>query len=79
MYSMLREEEGSAYVVAIYRSREYMTDIFNLATNNGELSRARRQIASEGERHVHIAIVGTGFSGLGAAIRLKQQGLEQRT
>src|SRR6267154_178357 len=27
-------------------------------------------------RHVHIAIIGTGFSGLGMAIRLKQQGQE---
>ena len=27
-------------------------------------------------RHVHIAILGTGFSGLGMAIRLKQQGQE---
>src|SRR5436305_2389174 len=35
--------------------------------------------ASEDEvrvRHVHVAILGTGFSGLGMAIRLKQQGQE---
>ena len=27
-------------------------------------------------RHVHVVILGTGFSGLGMAIRLKQQGYE---
>src|SRR5258708_17807681 len=27
-------------------------------------------------RHVHVAILGTGFSGLGMAIRLKQRGQE---
>ena len=53
-----------------------MTDIFHSTTDNGELSQARKQATPEGERHVHIAIVGTGFSGLGAAIRLKQQGYE---
>src|SRR5215467_13723387 len=26
--------------------------------------------------HAHVVIVGAGFSGLGAAIRLKQQGIE---
>jgi cation diffusion facilitator CzcD-associated flavoprotein CzcO len=30
--------------------------------------------ASNGDTHVHIAILGTGFAGLGMAIRLKQQG-----
>ncbi len=29
---------------------------------------------SEGTRHVKVAIVGSGFSGLGAAIRLDQSG-----
>ncbi len=29
-----------------------------------------------GRRHVHVVILGTGFSGLGMAIRLKQQGYE---
>ncbi|MEA2429669.1 MAG: hypothetical protein QOI19_142, partial [Thermoleophilaceae bacterium] len=29
-----------------------------------------------GARHFRVAIVGTGFSGLGMAIRLKQEGIE---
>ena len=29
-----------------------------------------------GRRHIHVVILGTGFSGLGMAIRLKQQGYE---
>jgi hypothetical protein len=29
-----------------------------------------------GRRHIDVAILGTGFSGLGMAIRLKQQGYE---
>jgi cation diffusion facilitator CzcD-associated flavoprotein CzcO len=37
------------------------------ATNTEEKS-------SNGDTHVHIAILGTGFAGLGMAIRLKQQG-----
>src|SRR5437016_14074557 len=28
------------------------------------------------DRHVHVAIVGSGFAGLGMAIRLKQRGIE---
>lgn len=32
--------------------------------------------ASDGEMHTRVAILGTGFSGLGMAIRLKQQGCD---
>ena len=35
-----------------------------------------RTADESGSRHFHIAIVGTGFAGLGMAIRLKQQGVE---
>ncbi|MBJ7347010.1 MAG: NAD(P)/FAD-dependent oxidoreductase [Thermoleophilaceae bacterium] len=31
--------------------------------------------ANAGDHHVHVAIIGTGFSGLGLAIRMKQAGL----
>ncbi|HEY5006126.1 MAG TPA: NAD(P)/FAD-dependent oxidoreductase [Ktedonobacteraceae bacterium] len=62
--------------------------MFQLFAGNGgskTLSRARRQFTafpdepSQDEnptQHVHIAILGTGFSGLGMAIRLKQSGRE---
>ncbi len=33
-------------------------------------------VADAPERHVHVAIVGSGFAGLGMAIRLKQQGID---
>jgi cation diffusion facilitator CzcD-associated flavoprotein CzcO len=33
-------------------------------------------VRDEGSRHVHIAIAGSGFGGLGTAIRLKQEGIE---
>ena len=62
--------------------------MFQLFAGNGgskTLSRTRQQFTtfpdepSQDEtltRHVHIAILGTGFSGLGIAIRLKQSGRE---
>lgn len=55
-----------------------MSHVF--ANSNNAHSDDHQQITNESShgdtpiRHVHIAILGTGFSGLGMAIRLKQQG-----
>jgi cation diffusion facilitator CzcD-associated flavoprotein CzcO len=37
---------------------------------------AHAHVQAHAEVHVHVAIVGSGFSGLGAAIRLKQEGFQ---
>src|SRR6266540_818633 len=41
-----------------------------------EQAPASATLADAGSRDFRIAIVGTGFSGLGMAIRLKQEGIE---
>ncbi|HZR44203.1 MAG TPA: NAD(P)/FAD-dependent oxidoreductase [Ktedonobacteraceae bacterium] len=43
---------------------------------NRTQSAMRSNTPSHRQKHVHIAIVGTGFSGLGIAIRLKQHGYQ---
>ncbi len=48
------------------RSNDHQTKAFPGGSSNGEAP----------VHHVHVAILGTGFSGLGMAIRLKQQGQE---
>lgn len=48
------------------RSNDHQPRTFSGESSNGEAP----------IRHVHVAILGTGFSGLGMAIRLKQQGQE---
>lgn len=46
------------------------------ANNSPITSDSRADAASNGaNRHVHVAIIGSGFSGLGLAIRMKQAGL----
>ncbi len=47
----------------------YVTDDYQHTTSSHEETYEKTPI-----RHVHIAILGTGFSGLGMAIRLKQSG-----
>src|SRR5436190_232556 len=46
--------------------------------NRGAAVETPRQTtpADASERHVHVAIVGCGFAGLGMAIRLKQEGVD---
>jgi len=37
---------------------------------------SRRRLVSTDSTHLHVAIVGSGFGGLGAAIRLRQEGID---
>src|ERR1700716_4252587 len=50
------------------------TETLERDTGTAAPSHTTRQDAPE--RHVHVAIVGSGFAGLGMAIRLKQQGMD---
>src|SRR3982074_1105054 len=50
------------------------TETLERDTGTAAPSHTTRQDAPA--RHVHVAIVGSGFAGLGMAIRLKQQGMD---
>src|SRR3954447_7472673 len=39
-------------------------------------ARARAQSGGEQRRHLHVLIIGSGFAGLGAAIRLEKEGID---
>src|SRR5882672_1579338 len=64
-YGMVPHSPGTGWYRRSRRAPPYRMPSMESAVTHDDLTRA----------HVHVAIIGSGFSGLGAAIRMKQEGM----